>query len=78
MCSAIPSPMPGSSLSFLSSCGDFFDALRHAVEQLGYFFVAAVAPDDRAVNFEQLRRLAQYLCDVSIFHRRFSRSPMST
>ena len=48
--------------------GEVFDAFGNAVEQLGDFFVAAVAADNGAVDFEQLRGLAQNLGDVSIFH----------
>ena len=69
MCSAMLSPMPGSSRSFFVVLGDLFDALGHAEEQLRDFFVAAVAADDGAVDFKQLRRLAQdeYLCDFICF-----------
>ena len=48
--------------------GDIFDALGDAVEQLGDFFVAAVAADDGAVNFEQLRGIAKYPGDFLVFH----------
>ena len=36
--------------------------------KFGGVFVAAVAADDRAVDFEQLRGFAQYASDFAIFH----------
>ena len=48
--------------------GQVFDALVDAVEQLRDFLIAAVAADDRAINFQQLRRLLQYFRYFSIFH----------
>ncbi len=71
MCSAMPSPTPGNSFSFFRIFGEVLDALGNVIEQLGYFFVAAIAADDRAIDFEQLRRLAQNLRDVFIFHVSF-------
>ncbi len=53
---------------FFAILREFLDAFVEAVDQLGGFFVAAVAPDDRAVNFEQLRRLVQYPRNLPIFH----------
>ncbi len=61
----------GQCLELLVVRGKFFDALRNIFQKLRYFLVAAVAPDDRAINFEQLRGLTQDLCDVSIFHLSF-------
>ena len=58
----------GQFLELFRILGDIFDALVDAVEQLGDFFVAAVAADDRAVDFQQLRRLAQDSGDFPIFH----------
>ncbi len=52
--------------------GEVLDALVNAVEQFGDFFVAAIAADDRAVDFEQLRGLAQDFRDFFVFHCRFS------
>ena len=42
----------GQLFQLLVVLGEIFDALVNAIEQLGDFFVAAVAPDHRAVNFE--------------------------
>ena len=68
MCSAMPSPMPGSSREFAFVLGDLLDALVQAVEQLGDFFVAAIAADHGAVDFEQLRRFLENFGDFSVFH----------
>ncbi len=68
MCSAMPSPTPGRALSFLSSLRDGFDALGEAFEQLGDSFVAAIAADDGAVDFEQLGCFAEDFGDFAIFH----------
>ena len=48
--------------------GDVFDAFVHAVQEFGGFFVAAVAADDGAVDFQELRGLAQDAGYVAIFH----------
>src|SRR5579863_9223108 len=48
--------------------GEIFNALVDVVEQFGGFFIAAITPDDRAVDFEQLRRFAQDFCYFSVFH----------
>ena len=55
-------------LQLLLVLGDVLDAFVHAVQQLRHFLVAAVAADNRSVNFQQLRRLTQNSCDFSIFH----------
>ena len=44
------------------------DRFRNAGDQLGGFFVAAIAADDRAIDFEQLRGLAQDAGDFTIIH----------
>ena len=39
--------------------GEFLDAIRQAANQFGGFFVAAIAADDRAVDFEKLGGFAE-------------------
>ena len=46
------SPTPGSSRSFFGVFGDVLDPVGQAEEHVRDFFVAAVATDDRAVDFE--------------------------
>ncbi len=58
----------GQLFEFLVVLGEIFDALVDAVQQLGHFLVAAIAADDGAVDFEQLRRLAQDSGDLAVFH----------
>ncbi len=48
--------------------GDIFDALGHGEEQLGDFLVGAVAADDGAVDFKQLRCFAQDFGYFAVFH----------
>jgi hypothetical protein len=48
--------------------GDFLDALVHAEEQLGHFFVGAVTADDGAVDFKQLRGFLEDFGDFPVFH----------
>ena len=55
---------------FLGVLADVLNAFVQAVEKLGHFFVAAVAADDGAVDFEQLRRLTQNSGDFFVFHCR--------
>ncbi len=58
----------GQLTKFLGILANVFDALVQAVKELGHFFVAAIAPDDGAVNLEQLRCLAQNSGDFFVFH----------
>ena len=58
----------GQFAEFLIVLGEFFDALVHAEQEFGDFFIGAIAADDGAVDFEQLRGFAEYLCDFAVFH----------
>ena len=51
----------------------FFDGFGQAVEEFRDAFVAAVAADHGAVDFEQLRRFPQDAGDFTIFHVRVPR-----
>ena len=42
--------------------------LGQAIDQLRSLFVASVTPDDRAVNFQKLRRLSQYSRNLFVVH----------
>ncbi len=58
----------GKLLELLFILGDILDALGEAAEQIGDFFIAAVAADDGAINFEQLRGFAENFCNVAVVH----------
>ena len=68
MCSAMRSPMPGISLSFFGRAAQIFDAIAEILNQFGGAFIAAKTADHRAIDFQQLRGLAQDTCDFAIFH----------
>ncbi len=44
------------------------DRLGQGIDQFRGFFVAAVTPDDRPVNFQELRRLPQDSCNLFVVH----------
>jgi len=46
------SPTPGQLLQLFRVLGEILDALGNSVEQLGYFFVAAIPADDRPIDLE--------------------------
>ena len=53
---------------FLDVLGDVFDALVETEKQVRHFFVAPVAPDNGAVDLEQLSRFAEDKCYFPILH----------
>ena len=72
----MPSPMPGNSISLARSLGQLFDRFGQAAEEFRGAFVAAVAADHGAVDFQQLRRFPQNAGDFTIFHVRVPRFVM--
>ena len=55
-------------LEFFCVLGKLRDGFGEPVDELGGFFVAAVAADDGAVNFKELRGLAQDAGDLLVVH----------
>ncbi len=53
---------------FLAIFGEVFDALGDAVDQVGGAFVAAIAADDGAIDFEEMGGVAEDFGDFAIFH----------
>ena len=68
MCSAIRSPMPGSSSSLPASLRKLFDRLVHAGDQLGRLLISPIAPDDRAIDLQQLRGFSEDLREGLVVH----------
>ena len=58
----------GQFLEFFGVERQLLDRFGNAGDQLGGFFVTAVAADDGAVDFQQVRGLAQDARDFTIFH----------
>ena len=58
----------GKLAEFLDVLGDVFDALVEAEKQVRNFFIAAVAPDDGAIDLEQLSRFAEDECYFAVLH----------
>ncbi len=55
-------------LELFRIAGHDFDRFGQAGDQFGGFLITAVAPDDGAVDLQQLRGLAQNARDLPIFH----------
>jgi len=53
-------------LELLRLLDQLFDGFRQRVDQFGSLFVTSVPPDDRAVNFQELRGLTQDSCDLLV------------
>src|SRR5258708_38186606 len=55
--------------------GELLDGFRQAIDKFGGLFVAAIPPNNRAINFQQLRCFAQYSCNLFVVHREGIISP---
>ncbi len=55
-------------LELFRIAGHDFDRFGQAGDQFGGFLITAVAPDDGAVDLQQLRGLAQNARDLPVFH----------
>ena len=64
----MPSPMPGKFHQFVAVPASSSIGFGQAAEKFRGAFVAAVAADHGAVDFEQLRRFPQDARDLTIFH----------
>ena len=53
---------------FFRSGDELFDGLREAFDEFGGFFVGAVAADDGAIDFEELRGFAEDASDAFVVH----------
>src|ERR1700735_1410593 len=60
----------GQLAELLGVLANVLDALVQAVEEFSDFFVAAIAADNGAIDFEQLRGLTQDSGDFFVFHFR--------
>ena len=47
---------------------ELLDGFRQAVDQFGGFLVAAITANNRAVDFEELRRLPQHAGNLFVVH----------
>src|SRR6266481_6581873 len=63
-------------LKLLRFLDQLFDGFRQRVDQFGGLFVTSVPPDDRAVNFQELRGLAQDSSNLFVIHVGRSSDPI--
>src|SRR5580700_1083400 len=68
----------GKLAEFLGVFADVLDAFVEAIEKLGDFFVAAIAADYGAIDFQQLRGLTEDSGDFFVFHFRSYWSVVTT
>ena len=47
---------------------ELLDGFGKAVDQFGGLLIAAIAPNNRAVDFQELRRLPQYAGNLFVVH----------
>jgi hypothetical protein len=58
----------GQGSELLGVAGELLDGLGEAADEFGAALVAAVAADDGAVNFQELRGFAKNALDLAVFH----------
>src|SRR6267154_1355688 len=59
---------PGKLFQFFGFLGELFDGVGQSRNKFGCFLVAAVTADNGAVNFQQLRGLAQDASNLLVVH----------
>jgi hypothetical protein len=69
---------PRELFQFLWILNKLLDGLRKPIDKLRGLLIAAVAPDDGAINFQELRRLAQDAGNLFVVQGGLIISPISS